>query len=192
MKQIRALQILETVNLMAEGLPHRMRFKAFISRYRLLVNSKFILQNEDSMIDDCKIILTNFDKIRANTSHATAAITSWVLGRKHVFLSESARQQLEIARNGRRNQAATQIQSIWRGYHLRQKWPFIKRELIAKSKHKEGNLETVFKNKLRPRPQPILSTPAQFGIHNAKSFDVFDFNLIKDTCFLLGIDPVNY
>ena len=31
--QVRSLQVLETVNLMARGFPHRMRFKAFNSRY---------------------------------------------------------------------------------------------------------------------------------------------------------------
>lgn len=32
--QVRSLQVLETVNLMARGFPHRMRFKAFNGRYR--------------------------------------------------------------------------------------------------------------------------------------------------------------
>jgi hypothetical protein len=36
--QIRSLQILETVNLMARGFPHRMRFKAFNARYRMLAD----------------------------------------------------------------------------------------------------------------------------------------------------------
>ena len=31
--QVRSLQVLETVNLMARGFPHRMRFKAFNARY---------------------------------------------------------------------------------------------------------------------------------------------------------------
>lgn len=35
-RQVRSLQILETVNLMAGGYPHRMRFKAFNARYRLV------------------------------------------------------------------------------------------------------------------------------------------------------------
>jgi myosin heavy subunit len=33
-QQVRSLQILETVNLMAGGFPHRMRFKNFNARYR--------------------------------------------------------------------------------------------------------------------------------------------------------------
>lgn len=55
MKQIRALQILETVNLMSLGLPHRMRFKAFVSRYRLLVPSRLLKREEDKMTDDCNV-----------------------------------------------------------------------------------------------------------------------------------------
>lgn len=55
MRQVRALQILETVNLMAGGLPHRMRFKAFNSRYRLLAPFKLLKRVEDKSIEDCKV-----------------------------------------------------------------------------------------------------------------------------------------
>ena len=37
-QQVRSLQILETVNLMAGGFPHRMRFKNFNARYRSVVH----------------------------------------------------------------------------------------------------------------------------------------------------------
>ena len=57
MKQVRALQILETVNLMAGGLPHRMRFKAFNLRYRLLVPMKLLKRDEENMTDDCQVRL---------------------------------------------------------------------------------------------------------------------------------------
>lgn len=87
MKQLRALQVLETVNLMAggktvfvvlwswlvaedqmavanwhclvsqlEGLPHRMRFKAFNVRYRLLAPFKTLKRTEDKAVGDCKVI----------------------------------------------------------------------------------------------------------------------------------------
>ena len=114
MKQLRALQILETVNLMAGGLPHRMRFKAFISRYRLLVPFKLLNRDEDKMAEDCKVsiqnkftcliniwpklILENFERIRKSLNYASVASTSWVLGKKHIFLSEGAGQRLEIVR----------------------------------------------------------------------------------------------
>lgn len=55
MKQVRALQILETVNLMAYGLPHRMRFKAFNQRYRLLVPFGLLRKDEDKLIEDCNV-----------------------------------------------------------------------------------------------------------------------------------------
>ncbi|OTF78491.1 Myosin X-like protein [Euroglyphus maynei] len=208
MRQIRALQVLETVNLMAEGLPHRMRFKAFISRYRLLVHSSCIRQNDDTMLDDCRVILDHFDQIHrvnsANTNRATAALTSWTLGRKHVFLSESARQQLEIARNGRRNAAATTIQALWRGYRLRQQWSYIKQVQMQQQRRLEQPMDhhqTIHKFSRPPRPQPIsFSTPPPLateppqtlnltGPNHVKSMDMYDFNLIKETCLLLGIDP---
>lgn len=54
-QQIRSLQILETVNLMAGGLPHRMRFRAFIARYRILASFKKLRRTEDKLIEDCKV-----------------------------------------------------------------------------------------------------------------------------------------
>lgn len=57
MKQIRALQVLETVNLMAEGLPHRMRFKTFIARYRILVQSNQLSKTDELTIENCKVIV---------------------------------------------------------------------------------------------------------------------------------------
>jgi len=55
MKQIRALQVLETVNLMACGLPHRMRFKVFISKYKCIICFKQLSHTEEKKIDDCKV-----------------------------------------------------------------------------------------------------------------------------------------
>ena len=56
--QVRSLQVLETVNLMAKGFPHRMRFKAFNSRYRMLARPMSILRRtEEKAVEDCELIL---------------------------------------------------------------------------------------------------------------------------------------
>ena len=43
----------------------------------------------------------------------------WAHGRKHVFLSEGARQRLEAMRDRRRSGAATKVQALWRGHRSR-------------------------------------------------------------------------
>ena len=132
-EQIRSLQILETVNIMAGGFPHRMRFKAFNARYRAVVRSRRLLSGADEKaVDDCETILDCYSRRLREPStepsgdEAAARVpmprnTSWAHGRKHVFLSEGARQQLERMREERRNEAATSIQRAWKGWRARGK-----------------------------------------------------------------------
>ena len=130
-EQIRSLQILETVNIMSDGFPHRMRFKAFNSRYRaIVVNShRALISADEKAVDDCETILDCYSqKLKELACSASAPQTppiprntSWAHGRKHVFLSEGARQQLERMREGRRNDAATVIQKMWKGWNARRK-----------------------------------------------------------------------
>lgn len=49
-------------------------------------------------------------------------------------LSEGARQQLESLRADTRHRAAVSIQSTWRGWHLRRRWPTVKRQLELHSR----------------------------------------------------------
>lgn len=46
-----------------------------------------------------------------------------------IYFSEGARQQLEGMRSDRRHRAAVLIQSTWRGWHLRRRWPALRRTL---------------------------------------------------------------
>lgn len=135
-----------------------------------------------------------FERIRISLNYTSSASTSWILGKKHIFLSEGARQQLEIVRNERRISAATLLQSTWRAYTVRQKWPLIKQNLLlfARSKFPQTDrfeLGPNYSQKLRPRP--IIRTPPPFSGHYSKSIELCDFNLVKETCSMLGIDLVN-
>lgn len=124
-KQIRSLQVLETVNLMASGFPHRMRFKHFTGRYRMLAPFRMLRRSDDKALDDCKLIL----QIAMDTPpdiQGTVTL-SWAPGKRHVFLSEGIRQHLEKLRNDIRVRSATIIQSVWRGYALRRRIGSIKR-----------------------------------------------------------------
>ncbi|XP_046398448.1 unconventional myosin-Ia [Ischnura elegans] len=188
-RQIRSLQILETVNLMAGGFPHRMRFKAFNNRYRSLAPSHCLRSTgqrpcappiggdggnggQQEGAEMCMLILQCFQQalliagssagqqaqqhiarclILLNTliSNPSQQLgkglslgmiaagsglipmsnvsTAWATGKRHIFLSEGARQQLEAMRWERLRRAAVTIQSTWRGWHFRRRrWPTLR------------------------------------------------------------------
>lgn len=184
-RQIRSLQVLETVNLMAGGYPHRMRFKAFNSRYRLLAPFSLLHRTEDKVMEDCHLILQCVVDLIAK-QHNTVVSTSWALGKRHIFLSEGIRQHLEKLRTGTRQKSATLIQATWRGWRLRCRWATIRREkeLMNTSVSQNGTKARTSNNGAcqRPRPQPIAGTPPPDP--NEKC----DTKIIQQTCTLFGLD----
>ncbi|XP_077527396.1 unconventional myosin-IXb-like dachs isoform X2 [Haemaphysalis longicornis] len=192
MKQLRALQVLETVNLMAGGLPHRMRFKAFNLRYRLLAPFKVLKKTEDKAVGDCKLILDYFSQTLENAKLSNAAV-NWALGKRHIFLSENARQQLELLREARRHAAAVLIQAVWRGWHQRLRWPSVRRSLqlhgratatgprVANMRSQAAVQAPAAVIQGRPRPQPISGTPPP-------EMERCDSKTIQQTCSLFGLD----
>jgi len=88
------------------GYPHRMRFKAFNARYRLIAPFKQLRRAEEQAVEDTKLILQNAQQLKSKFG----ASTSWALGKRHIFLSEGIRQQLENLRADTRKKAATVIQ----------------------------------------------------------------------------------
>jgi len=131
-----------------------------------------------------------------NIQPVSAASTTWALGKRHIFLSEGARQQLEMLRSERRILSACLIQATWRGWNLRRRWPLIKQSLIAQNLGIRNTvaLNTIAANAInRPRPQPITGTPPPFGTPQqtqSKSIEMCDQNVIQETCTLFGIDLV--
>lgn len=124
-RQIRSLQVLETVNLMASGFPHRMRFKLFTARYRMLAPFRLLRRNEEKALDDCKLILQCALETPPEIDGSISL--SWAPGKRHVFLSEGIRQHLEKLRSDVRARSACLIQSLWRGYQLRRRIGSVKR-----------------------------------------------------------------
>nr|XP_012154480.1 PREDICTED: unconventional myosin-IXb isoform X6 [Megachile rotundata] len=196
MRQIRSLQVLETVNLMAGGYPHRMRFKAFNARYRLIAPFKQLRRAEEQAVEDTKLILQNAQQLKSKFG----ASTSWALGKRHIFLSEGIRQQLENLRSETRRKAATVIQATWRGWRVRRRWPLRKTTIgvtsgIGQKKPQQPtstNTGTVQRNVTagtatgtgtRPRPQPIAGTPPP-----DPSEKCADQKMIQQTCSLFGLD----
>ncbi|KAH9392602.1 Myosin [Tyrophagus putrescentiae] len=179
---------------MAGGLPHRMRFKAFSARYRLLVVAT--TGEEERLPADCRLILAAFERRRlalaldAGAFANSAASVSAVLGKKHIFLSESARQQLELVRTERRMTAAAIIQTAWRAWRERRNQPQQWSQKFAHQQQQQNHHlhfnsltkkypgspnglaapspANVFNVHRPARPQPITGTPPppQHQIHS--------------------------
>jgi dachs protein len=214
-EQIRSLQILETVNLMSGGFPHRMRFKAFNARFKSIVRpTRALIGMDEKAVNDCETILDcyshNLKELAASAS--LPRNTSWAHGRKHVFLSEGARQQLERMREERRNNAATIVQKTWKGWHARRKFfaifgPQVIRKSIMKPSAVPAPLAAGFNpigvsrmssstsrmstRSVRPRPQPLIGTPPPEVMQQPQT-DRADFKVIQQTCALFGLDLVSW
>lgn len=91
-----------------------MRFKAFNTRYRLLAPFKQLRRAEEQAAEDTRLILQNAQQMKSKFS----ASTSWAMGKRHIFLSEGIRQQLEAMRADTRRRAATAIQVIWKSIYF--------------------------------------------------------------------------
>ena len=126
----------------------------------------------------------------------------WAHGRKHVFLSEGARQQLERMRESRRQTSAVKIQSLWRGWHARGGLESCKRTsarapppppaLLHHPAMMQFDQSTKRVVAQRPRPQPISGTPPPMIVDNQlMHVDRCDFKTIQQTCSLFGLDLVS-
>ncbi|XP_064073394.1 unconventional myosin-IXAa isoform X2 [Vanessa tameamea] len=162
-RQVRALQILETVQLMASGYPHRMRFRAFSGRYRALWRRSASGADRESGAG-CARVLRSVAAAAAPPAPASPAAVRWALGKRHVFLSEGMRQVLERMRRARRQAAAERIQAAWRAQRAR----------AARGARPAPPA--------RRRPAPIAGTPPP------DPADKCDPQLVKRTCSLFGLD----
>ncbi|KAH8378149.1 hypothetical protein KR093_009621, partial [Drosophila rubida] len=120
-RQIRSLQVLETVNLMASGFPHRMRFKQFNARYRMLAPFRLLRRSEDKALEDCQLILQYAMDMEQPPVLDGSVTLAWAPGKRHVFISEGIRQHLEHLRTEIRHKSATRMQATWRGWSWRKK-----------------------------------------------------------------------
>uniref|UniRef100_A0A0A9W116 Unconventional myosin-Va n=1 Tax=Lygus hesperus TaxID=30085 RepID=A0A0A9W116_LYGHE len=184
MKQIRSLQVLETVNLMAGGFPHRMRFKAFLSRYRVLAGHNELRRSEEKAVEDCQTILQYLED--KQLIRRPGLVVSWAFGKRHIFLSEGLRQELESVRWETLHKAAVCLQSAWRAYQARKRWPALKRSL-QQNHHpppsaKAGRTLVTNSTLTRPRPQPIAGTPPPDPLEKC------DHKIIQQTCTMFGLD----
>lgn len=140
-------------------------------RYKLLAPFDQLSRNDDRTLEDCQLILDSFDNCVSsyNPRDRGNVSISWALGKRHIFLSEGARQQLEALRTCTRNRAATIIQSSWRGWSCRQRLPILKHQSRFST---NSNHHTLKEPEMSP-PNPMTFTPLNFATltrtHNSHS-----------------------
>jgi len=191
---------------MARGFPHRMRFKAFNARYRILADPIARLARiDEKAVEDCEIILDCYSRaLRKLPNYEEISQTNnnkdWAHGRKHVFLSEGARQQLELMRQTKRQNAARKIQKVWRFWHANrdhrvQNKAFQSAAVQSYLPHPamaaQNPNSTLRATIQRPRPQPISGTPPPCQDPQSMLSDRCDFKTIQQTCSLFGLDLVS-
>ncbi|XP_022697034.1 myosin-IIIb-like isoform X1 [Varroa jacobsoni] len=164
MKQLRVLQVLETVNLMACGYAHRMRFREFNNRYYLLAPFKLLKRKEETIFLDSQEILEHFTAALQNVKLSNAVV-SWTRGKKHIFLSEHARQLLERFRDQRRYSAALLIQTAYRSYVHDKK---------ERKRHQQHQQQTIMQNRTKPIPKARGSTECSKSMVNGGCTSAFD------------------
>ena len=189
---------------MHSGFPHRMRFKAFNARYKSLATPMKNLHRTDSKaVEDCEFILDCYSKqvkicleIDSPNNDKRSHNRDWAHGRKHIFLSEGARQQLESLRNMKIQKSATLIQNHWKMFknrkqqHKKQNNNInnnIAQDITDSSKNgPDENLNLLWHHSRRPKP--ISGTPPPLDV---ASGDKCDFKTIQQTCSLFGLDLVS-
>lgn len=165
-------------------------------------------RSEEKCVEDCELILDCYNQLAKEYFNEDAEKHNnkdWAHGRKHIFLSEGARQQLEYLRVHIRNKSATKIQSVFRGYLVRLRCQVRKAVIQPQLQHPVASTRKVIANnlnlmmhqqssggQLRSRPKPISCTPPPFddGIQQQHSQDKCDFKTIQQTCSLFGLDLV--
>ncbi|XP_077979493.1 uncharacterized protein LOC144434854 [Glandiceps talaboti] len=179
-RQIRALQVLESVHLMAGGYPHKMRFKSFNHRYKFLSRHKRLRRSEEKAIEDTKAILESFLKAMDDSKQPYTS-TNWALGKKHIFLSEGARQSMEQLRLEKREEAATIIQANVRRMICQKRWPSLKRSLEHKHQVRNHN------HRQSSCKSPMYQEIERHRKRGPES-DSCDIKTIQQTCYLYGLD----
>ena len=171
-QQVRSLQVLETLNLMSDGFPHRMRFNSFIMRYKAFNTES---SHEMSVLEVCRSIL----KYLSQSSDKATLGKDWALGKKHVFLSEGMRQRLEQLRTLKRSESATLIQAVWRGHSVRKTLTSIDKKVqIQWSRSRSWPIEVNTKFERVNLDKDNLKHMSEQN----------NMKLIENTCLLFGLD----
>ena len=164
---------------------------------------KNLHRTDSKAVEDCEFILDCYSKqvktcleINSPNNDKRSYNRDWAHGRKHIFLSEGARQQLESLRNMKIHKSATLIQNHWKmlknrkQQHKKQNNNInnnIAQDITDSSKNgPDENLNLLWHHSRRPKP--ISGTPPPLDV---ASGDKCDFKTIQQTCSLFGLDLVS-
>ena len=164
---------------------------------------KNLHRTDSKAVEDCEFILDCYSKqvktcleINSQNNDKRSHNRDWAHGRKHIFLSEGARQQLESLRNMKIQKSATLIQNHWKMFknrkqqHKKQNNNInnnIAQDITDGSKNgPDENLNLLWHHSRRPKP--ISGTPPPLDV---ASGDKCDFKTIQQTCSLFGLDLVS-
>ncbi|EDV28363.1 uncharacterized protein TRIADDRAFT_53951 [Trichoplax adhaerens] len=188
-RQLRALEVLETLNLMTSGLPYQLPLLTFISRYRC-----FCSNNPDGGVENsrhlCEAILNIFLE-RLDQSKLSSENVNWAVGDNFVFLSEDAMQYLEYMRNILREQATVIIQALVRMYICRKAYKKMKSSQEMRNKSRRSLLNNS-KSKTRQSSlsdgdntrHPVPNSPTTPN----GNVVICDEDVIQKTCELYGFN----
>lgn len=129
LQQLRYLGLLDTINIRQSGYPIRLKFQNFVDQYRYLLPG--ILPRGAPYRDLCRAIL---DRMPPTGTQGP----DYQLGATRVFLRESLKRQLEIARNDILKNATLVIQKHMRGYLTRKKYKQMKNSTVTIQKTWRG------------------------------------------------------
>lgn len=168
-RQLSAMQLVETVNLMKTTPIHRMKYSVFNTRYQLLLpkHSKDFNVNP---LATSEIILNNLKDVSRNFNVDDNSF-NWIFRQKHLLFSELVRQELEAFKLHILYKSATLIQTHWRGFQCRKRWPFLLQHLQA----------------LRIRRTECL--PTDNTVFVTTSVSKLDWKTVQQICAMYGINP---
>ena len=108
-QQLKTLQILETIQIMSNGFPYRVKFFPFYQRYRcLMIGQGIYLDLRTALVHLSHTLQTIYESVSPDF------VRQMRVCERHVMLAEHGRQFLEQLRAGKRNKAARTIQTWWR------------------------------------------------------------------------------
>ncbi|XP_029650710.2 unconventional myosin-VIIa [Octopus sinensis] len=169
-RQLQSLQIVTTANIIKTTPIHRIKYSLFNNLYKLLL-PKISTAADQSQEELCKNILEHLKEISRNFNLETQAF-DWMFRQHHLLFSEQVRQELEAYKLHILYQSAVIIQTQWRGYQCRKRWPFLFQHLQALQLRRLNSLPNEY--------NPVFVT---------SSVPKLDWNTVKQICATYGINP---
>ncbi|KAF6019790.1 Myo20 [Bugula neritina] len=166
-RQVVMLEVLETTKLLTSGLPHKLSYKDFVHKYQCI--SKLRLRPPSWTLEHYReftqdIIDQYLQELESKS--IPYQTSSWVFGKKHIFLSDDFSRQLDMLLNDVRVKSACKIQAAFRGWLIRDSWQGIIEHRRAHRRGGKGKVPQAYDSGYNtplshrlPHPKPPTSQP---------------------------------